>query len=155
RYAGQERTYEPNGHLVLSVLTGEFSGLRRRWSDSAKHTLESQLPKAVRGLLDIGAHLHQQTVKREEAHRRQMEEEGRQRAAARRRQVYDQRHKALSGQIEVIDEAARLRGFLERVQDRFRSAGVPVDENVRRWIAWTERRVAWLDARGLEFPEFG
>ena len=141
--------YLPTGLLELDldpVIWGG-RGYKKKWSDSAKKPLESQLQDIVRGSISLAGELRKEAERHKEAEQ----------VAA------DQRKKRLEEEMRLAEEEARkreldihvqnwakskqLRSFIQEFEERL--MGGPYTEQAkqdwRSWITWANEYANQLD----------
>lgn len=127
----------PTGIFIFQV--GKYSE-QKEWRDGST-PIEGLLARIL-AKLELMAEKEKEW--QEESRLRQIEREKQEaiaRAAAERKQKEVQDFKALLKAAERFDEVTRLRNYLEAVQKQ----ADPLDEKIRQWIVWAEKKINWMD----------
>lgn len=127
----------PTGLFIFQV--GKYSD-QKEWRDGST-PIEGLLARIV-AKLELLAEKEKKW--QEESRLRQIEREKQEaiaRAAAERKQKEVQYFKALLKAAERFDEVTRLRNYVEAVQKQ----ADPLDEKIRQWIVWAEKKINWMD----------
>jgi hypothetical protein len=136
--------FQPTGRLTFRVHDYWTEGIRKSWSDGARHSLEDQLNDIIPVLVDISLIAREKRLERDKRWA-QMEEQTRLRA------LDEARGRQLDTDLRSWVAATQLRELIARVQ-----SGEPeVDESrpeMLRWIEWADRITNRFDplSEGLE-----
>lgn len=122
----------PTSRLALR-MEGYGFGLRKRFSDGKRQSLESLAPEIVATILAVSAHRAREKVELEENKRRWAEEQERRDAIERRRREEEGWVARLKADAASWREVSILRGYIAAVRAR---AGEDVEEDVVRWLEW-------------------
>ena len=131
----------PSGRLTVVIR----NGTQARWSDGAKHTLESQLGKFIHGVAVAAVVLKEARRRREEYERQQLETQRRQWEEAERRRAEAGRVRALNAAIDRIHSARWVREYLAQLKENlstFAEANTPAMQD---WLAWVESYAERID----------
>ena len=131
----------PSGRVSIAIRNGTQS----RWSDGAKHTLESQLGKFIHGVAVAAVELKEARRRREEYERQQLETQRRQWEEAERRRAEAGRVRALNAAIDRMHSARWVREYLAQLKENlstFPEANAPAMQD---WLAWVESYAERID----------
>jgi hypothetical protein len=126
--------FVPSGRLTIAILNGTQS----RWSDGAKHTLESQLGKFVHGVAAAALEIKEARRRREENERQQLEAQRRQWEEAERRRAEAGRVRALNAAIDRMHSARWVREYLAQLKDNLNTFPEANTPEMQNWLAWVE-----------------
>ena len=137
RHWGPSYHYSPTGRLSLEIegWLGD-RGLRSRWRDSARRTVEDQLGEFIVGIEAIGDLHRQREEKRKERERIEAEERARRKEDEERKRREAEREARLVAMASRWRSSGDLRAFLLALED-----SQPSTEGIEEVIEWG-RRVA-------------
>lgn len=141
RYWGPSYDYSPTGFLSLEIegWLGD-RGLRSRWRDSARRTVEDQLGEFIVGIEAVGNLHRRREEERKEGERIEAEER------ARRKEEEETKRREADREARLVELASRwrasgdLRGFLLALERHQHSA-----EGIEEVIEWGHRVADRLD----------
>jgi hypothetical protein len=129
------------GRLAFQV-EGYADGVRRRWADGQKQTVESLLKDIVIGIEALLAVRKAQREEHEERNRQWQEEERRRELERKRAELEDRRKTFLLSVLDLFSEIDRIERWLSGTTAISSSS----HSNYRRLIDWSNRRLADLMA---------
>jgi hypothetical protein len=133
--------FVPSGQLSLVIQNGAQS----RWSDRAKHTLESQLGRFIHGVAVAAVELKEARRRREEFERQQLEAQRRQWEESERRRAEAGRVRALNAAIDRMHSARWVREYLTQLKDNLNTFPEANTAAMQDWLTWIEGYAARID----------
>jgi hypothetical protein len=133
--------FVPSGQLSLVIQNGTQS----RWSDRAKHTLESQLGRFVHGVAVAAVELKETRRRREEYERQQLEAQRREWEESERRRAEAGRVRALNAAIDRMHSARWVREYLTQLQENLSTFPEANTAAMQDWLTWVQRYAARVD----------
>jgi hypothetical protein len=133
--------FVPSGQLSLVIQNGTQS----RWSDRAKHTLESQLGRFIHGVAVAAVELKEARRRREEFERQQLEAQRRQWEESERRRAEAGRVRALNAAIDRMHSARWVREYLTQLKDNLNTFPEANTAAMQDWLTWVQRYAARVD----------
>jgi hypothetical protein len=136
-----EYEFVPSGRLAIWIQYDRQS----RWSDDARHTLESQLGKFVRGIAVTALRMKDDRRRREEYDRQQLEAQRRQQEEAERRRAEAARVRALNAAIDRMRAASWVREYLAQLRENLNAYNEADTPEMQNWLAWVEGYAQRID----------
>jgi len=137
-----EKDLAYSGQFVLQV-EGWADGVRRKWADGKKQTVESLLDDIVLGIVTLLA-VRKASRERREEQDRQWQERARRRELENRRVEREQSRRTYLAQVIAIEtEISELRQWLARQKV---ATVNHLETNFGRLVAWAGQRLADLEA---------
>lgn len=132
--------YSPSGELSLVIDEGQYSGLRRTYSDGRTQTLETMTGEILVGFAAHAAAVRERRIAAEKSRRRAAEAEARRQRQAAYKQREDRRQTFTDLVAAKLNERAKLAAVLSHLT----SAG---EAQAPAGMAdWLRRRIAEIDA---------
>jgi hypothetical protein len=136
-----EHEYVPSGRLAIWIQYDRQS----RWSDDARHTLESQLGKFVRGVAVTALRMKDDRRRREEYDRQQLEAQRRQREEAERCRVEGARVRALNAAIDRMHAVRLVHEYVAQLKENLNTYNEANTPEMQNWLAWVEGYAQRID----------
>lgn len=134
----------PSGRLAFAIRS-EFGGRHSRWSDDAKHTLESQLGKFVHALDLTAVDLKEQRRRGEEYERERLEAQRREVEESQRRRLEAGRIRALEAEVDRMHSARWAREYFEAARTNVAAHPETNTDEMQRWLKWVEGYASRVD----------
>jgi hypothetical protein len=138
-----EHEYVPSGRLAITIQYGY--GRQSRWSDDARHTVESQLGKFVRGVAVTALKIKDDRRRREEGERQRLEAERREREEVQRRRAEASRVRALNAAIDRMRVASWVREYVVQLKENLNTYSEANTPEMQNWLAWVEGYAKGID----------
>jgi hypothetical protein len=133
--------FVPSGQLSLAIQNGTQS----RWSDRAKHTLESQLGRFIHGVAVAAVELKEACRRREEYERQELEAQRREWEESERRRAEAGRVRALNAAIDRMHSARWVREYLTQLQENLSTFPEANTAAMQDWLTWVQKYAARVD----------
>lgn len=148
------QTLNQTGELCFEITTWISGQIRKRWRDGKRHTLEEQIADLIGGLITAAAVEKEWERQREEEAARQRELARIRAEQERLRRIDAARWRHVTEMAASAREAIMVRDFLDRLEQRARSAmgnqQLPAD--MESWLSWARKRADAADPVLAEPP---
>jgi hypothetical protein len=139
--------YDPTGELMLGFGPYMTTDFRKKWAEGTKKRLEDMLDAFVIEAVKIAAERQRERRKREEEHRRWMEEQRVLEEETRRQEMEQQRCLELESQADQWAKAERIREYVKAVERETSSRGEHESSRERpeEWASWARQHADSVD----------
>jgi hypothetical protein len=132
-----------SGRLTFSIQLDY--GAAKRWADSPKHSLESQLGNLIHGVAVAAVELKDARRRREEQERERLEQQRREWQEAERRRGEAGRIRALDAEIDRMHSARWAREYLSQLNENLTAHPEANTPEMQNWMTWVEGHAKRID----------
>lgn len=139
--------FTPTGILTLQIDAYCTGGLRKKWKDNQKKSLETMLNAFIIGAIKVADILHHDRLKKEEEKRIHNEELRRLQEEEDLRLAEEGRIKNLETQAELWTKSQQLRAYIQAVEIEAasRSQTAEFQNDLKQWLTWARQYAERLD----------
>jgi hypothetical protein len=134
----------PTGFLTLQI--DEWCSKRKSWNDTEKQKIEMFVGDFVISLIETGENLRNLREKREEEHRRWLEERERLALLRELREKELEKFKILENEANNYNRARIIKDYIKALYGRSELLyDLGQKENILKYIEWASAKADWLD----------